>query len=133
MGSVLTPLMVGLAEARNLPNACTLNGRCQEVCPMNIPLPRMLRALRVHEFEERLTPPRMRWGLGVWAFLAKRPWLYRTASAAAIRVLGALGRKRGRFRYLPLAGGWTRARDMPAPGLRTFQSAWRRAHRRQRP
>ena len=133
MGSVLTPLMVGLAEARNLPNACTLNGRCQEVCPMNIPLPRMLRALRVHEFEERLTPLRMRWGLGVWAFLAKRPWLYRTASAAAIRVLGALGRKRGRFRYLPLAGGWTRARDMPAPGLRTFQSAWRRAHRRQRP
>ena len=133
MGSVLTPLMVGLAEARNLPNACTLNGRCQEVCPMNIPLPRMLRALRVHEFEERLTPPRMRWGLGVWAFLAKRPWLYRTASAAAIRVLGALGRKRGRFRYLPLAGGWTRARDMPAPGLRTFQSAWRRAHRRRRP
>jgi len=133
MGSVLTPLMVGLAEARNLPNACTLNGRCQEVCPMNIPLPRMLRALRVHEFEERLTPPRMRWGLGVWAFLAKRPWLYRTASAAVIRVLGALGRKRGRFRYLPLAGGWTRARDMPAPGLRTFQSAWRRAHRRRRP
>ena len=133
MGSVLTPLMVGLADARNLPNACTLNGRCQEVCPMNIPLPRMLRALRVHEFEERLTPLRMRWGLGVWAFLAKRPRLYHTASAAAIRVLGALGRKRGRFRYLPLAGGWTRARDMPAPGLRTFQSAWRRAHRRQRP
>ncbi|MFQ5755220.1 MAG: LutB/LldF family L-lactate oxidation iron-sulfur protein [Acidiferrobacterales bacterium] len=133
MGSVLTPLMVGLEEARNLPNACTFNGRCQEVCPMSIPLPGMLRALRVHEFEERLTPPRTRWGLGVWAFLAKRPWLYRTASAAAIRLLGALGRKRGRFRYLPLAGGWTRARDMPAPGLRTFQSAWCRAHRRQRP
>ncbi len=129
MGSVLTPLMVGLEEAGNLPNACTLNGRCQEVCPMSIPLPSMLRALRAHEFEERLTPPRTRWGIASWAFLAKRPWLYRTLSAGAIRLLGALGRRRGGFRRLPLAGGWTRARDMPAPGLRTFQSAWRKAHR----
>lgn len=130
MGAVLTPLMVGLKEAGNLPNACTMNGRCEEVCPMSIPLPKLLRALRVREFDERLTPARMRWGLGVWAFLAKRPWLYRVVTAAAIRLLGFVGRKRGRFRRLPLAGGWTRERDMPAPGRRTFQSAWRRARRK---
>ena len=58
MGSVLTPLMVGLDEARDLPNACTLNGRCREVCPMEIPLSDMIRKLREREFDERLTPPR---------------------------------------------------------------------------
>ena len=30
-------------------------------------------------------------------------------------VLGALGRRSGRFRRLPLAGGWTAARDLAAP------------------
>ncbi len=127
MGSVLTPLMLGLAEAGHLPNACTLNGRCEEVCPMSIPLPRMLRALRTNEFEERLTPVPVRAGLAIWAFFARRPWLYRLATAIAVRALGTLGRKRGRFRYLPLAGGWTRTRDMPAPEGRTFQRAWRKS------
>ncbi len=42
----------------------------------------------------------------------------------ASRVLGAFGRRRGRFRTLPLADGWTQGRDMPAPEGRSFQSLW---------
>jgi len=126
MGSVLTPLMVGIEKAMPLPNACTLNGRCQEVCPMQIPLPRMLRALREREFEEGLTPPLARAGLKAWALLARRPRLYSLLTRAAVKVLGRLGRRRGRFRRLPLAGGWTAARDLPAPAGETFQSLWKR-------
>ena len=37
MGSVLTPALSSLEAAKDLPNACTLNGRCKEVCPVNIP------------------------------------------------------------------------------------------------
>jgi len=129
MGSVLTPLMVGLREAGHLPNACTLNGRCQEVCPMSIPLPEMLRSLRMREFEQHLTPARVRLGLAAWAFLVKRPRLYQPVMAAAMAVLGMFGRRRGRFKHLPLAGGWTRVRDMPAPEGQTFQRAWRKARR----
>ena len=40
--------------------------------------------------------------------------------------LGRLGRRRGRFRSLPLAGGWTDTRDLPAPQGDTFQQAWQR-------
>ena len=131
MGAVLTPLMVGLDGTRDLPNACTLNGRCQEVCPMEIPLSDLIRKLREREFDERLTPPRVRLGLRAWAFVARRPALYRFATSVAMRVLGLLGRFRGRFRWLPLAGGWTGTRDLPAPEGRTFMSAWskRRAGR----
>jgi L-lactate dehydrogenase complex protein LldF len=39
-------------------------------------------------------------------------------------VLGIVGRRRGRFRTLPLASGWTNVRDMPAPEGRSFQSLW---------
>ena len=133
MGSVLTPLMVGLDEARHLPDACTLNGRCKEVCPMEIPLSDMIRKLREREFDDRITPPRVRLGLRAWAFVARRPTLYRLVTSLGMRVLGLLGRYRGRFRRLPLAGGWTGTRDLPAPEGRTFMSAWskRRAGGRQ--
>ena len=127
MGSVLTPLMVGLEEAGHLPNACTMNGRCQEVCPMKIPLPDMLRAHRRRQFEQRLASPPVRAGLGAWAYLAKRPRLYATATGIAARMLAWLGARRGRLRYLPLAGGWTSVRDLPSPQGRTFQAAWRKA------
>ncbi|MAW54113.1 MAG: (Fe-S)-binding protein, partial [Rhodospirillaceae bacterium] len=41
------------------------------------------------------------------------------------RILGALGRSKGRFRRLPGAGGWTKHRDFPAPQAGgTFQSQW---------
>jgi len=126
MGSVLTPLMVGLEEARDLPNACTLNGRCQAVCPMSIPLPRMLRELRMREHERRLSGARTRWALAAWAWVARRPALYHRLAALGVRALGLLGRRRGAFRRLPLAGGWTQVRDLPAPQRETFQRAWRR-------
>ena len=41
-------------------------------------------------------------------------------------MLATLGRRRGRFRRLPLAGGWTAARDMPAPEGGTFVERWHR-------
>lgn len=127
MGSVLTPLMVGLKEAADLPHACTLNGRCEEVCPMSIPLPSMLRSLRVREFQAGLPKMRGRWALAAWAFVAQRPRLYRRVAGVTIKVLSRLGRKRGQFRTLPLAGGWTRSRNFPSPQGATFQSQWRAA------
>ncbi|OQY55576.1 MAG: iron-sulfur cluster-binding protein [Candidatus Parabeggiatoa sp. nov. 2] len=126
MGAVLTPLMLGLKEARNLPNASTLCGRCEEVCPMQIPLPKLLRHHRVREYQTKLSPARGRWALKLWAFFAKRPRLYHRFAAMKIRFLGKLANRRGRFRYLPFAGGWTKARDMPAPQGETFMEAWKK-------
>jgi L-lactate dehydrogenase complex protein LldF len=124
MGAVLTPTLLGVGEAGHLPNASTFCGRCESVCPMKIPLPAMMRHWREREFEQHLSPKTQRWGLGLWAFVARRPALYRVASAIAARVLGTLARGRGRFRALPLAGGWTDKRDLPAPEGRSFMSLW---------
>lgn len=126
MGSVLTPLIKGLDEAYDLPNACTLNGRCQEVCPMRIPLPSLLRRLRQRQVEARHTPVRQRLVLTVWSHLARRPRLYRVVCGLSVRALARLGRRKGHFRYLPLAGGWTRGRQLPAPQGASFMTRWRR-------
>ena len=124
IGAVMTPQLIGVDKAGDLPNASTFCGRCEAVCPMRIPLPKMMRHWREREFERHLSPAAARYGLGLWAFFAKRPRLYRMATGMAVRVLGNLGIGRGRFRFLPLAGGWTKYRDLPAPEGRTFQAMW---------
>ena len=129
MGSVLTPALIGVDLAGNLPNASTFCGRCEEVCPVRIPLPRMMRAWREREFERHLSPATVRGGLKFWAFFAKRPGLYGLATALAARALALLGRSRGRFRWLPLASGWTGHRDFPAPQGGTFQAQWKKRKR----
>jgi len=129
MGAVLTPLMVGLQEGRPLPNASTLCGRCEEVCPMSIPLPKLLREHRRQEFVRRLVPPRSRWALAVWAWFARRPRHYRWSSLLAMGLLGWLAGSRGRFRSLPFAQAWTASRDLPAPQGGTFMAQWKRRTR----
>ncbi|MDN2567896.1 LutB/LldF family L-lactate oxidation iron-sulfur protein [Aquibium sp. A9E412] len=125
MGAVLTPSLIGVDKSGHLPNASTFCGRCEAVCPMRIPLPKMMRHWREREFERGLNPAAQRYGLGLWAFFARRPRLYRFATSLAVPALAAMARGRGAFRRLPLAGGWTRHRDLPAPESRTFMQQWR--------
>jgi L-lactate dehydrogenase complex protein LldF len=125
MGAVLTPSLTGVENSGQLPNASTFCGRCEAVCPVRIPLPGMMRHWREREFERRLSPASVRYGIGLWAFFAKRPTLYRLTTDLAMRALHLIGGARGRFASLPFAGGWTRYRDFPAPQGATFQSRWR--------
>jgi L-lactate dehydrogenase complex protein LldF len=124
IGSVLNPALIGIKEAGPLPNASTFCGRCEQVCPMKIPLPKLMRHWREAEFNAGEVSGAYRRGLGVWAYFAKRPKLYSLASRFGIAALGAAGRRKGRFSKLPFATGWTRHRDMPAPEGRTFQQLW---------
>jgi L-lactate dehydrogenase complex protein LldF len=129
MGAVLTPALIGVDKAGHLPNASMFCGRCEEVCPVRIPLPRMMRSWREREFERHLSPATVRGGLKFWAFFAKRPGLYGLATALAARALSIFGRSKGRFRWLPLALGWTGHRDFPAPQGGTFRAQWKRRRR----
>ena len=124
MGAVLTPSLLGVAEAGHLPNASTFCGQCESVCPVKIPLPKMMRHWREREFAEKLNPPAYRAGLHLWAWIASRPALYHALVELASRAVGLAGRGRGRFRALPLAAGWTAVRDMPAPEGRSFHALW---------
>ena len=120
MGSVLTPGLIGVDKAGHLPNASTFCGKCESVCPVKIPLPSMMRHWREREFERHLSPASTRTNLALWAWVAKRPGLYRLATRIGAKALALLAGKKGRFASLPFAGGWTAGRDLPAPEGDTF-------------
>jgi len=123
MGAVLIPGLIGLGEAHHLPNASTLCGRCEYVCPMRIPLPKLLRSWRQRQFERRQTSNVSRWALNLWAWFARQPALYRLLTRTAVSVLAMFGQS-GRFNALPLAGGWTQSRDLAAPQGGSFVKQW---------
>jgi L-lactate dehydrogenase complex protein LldF len=125
MGAVLTPQLIGVDEAGHLPNASSFCGRCESVCPMKIPLPKMMRHWREREFSRGDSPFFQRAAVRAWAFLAKRPKLYQIVTRPVIGLLGEWGKARGKFRWLPLAGPWLRHRDLPAPPGRTFHALWK--------
>ena len=125
MGAALSPALLDVSSTRHLPCASTLCGRCEEVCPVSIPLPRLLRQWRNKAFEAGDVPKLERWGVAVWAYFAKRPWIYGLGARLSMRGLAFLGRERGRLANFWLARGWTDGRDLPAPEGNTFQELWR--------
>ena len=131
MGSVLTPALVGVDKAGLLPNASTFCGKCESVCPVKIPLPKLMRHWREREFERHLQPAGIRSNLALWSWVARRPAAYRAVTRVGARLLALLGGRRGRFRRLPLAGGWTEGRDLPVPEGDTFFARYARQQRGQ--
>jgi L-lactate dehydrogenase complex protein LldF len=129
IGSILTPMYVGLENALDLPQASTFCNQCGVVCPVKIPLPDLQRKLREQEFTRGLRPWSERAGLRVWSWLARRPRLYGAASKLGVRVLRGMARKDGMLSRLPFCAGWTDERDMPAPAGRTFRELYRQAIR----
>ncbi|MBN9114999.1 MAG: lactate utilization protein [Pandoraea sp.] len=125
MGSVLTPSYVGLEKTLDLPQAATLCGECNRVCPVGIPISDLLRKLRERQVDRGLRPWQERTALAAWAFAARRPRLYAALAGLGARVLHWMGRERGSLSKLPLAAGWSDTREMPAPSGKTFRTMYR--------
>src|SRR5438552_11604265 len=124
IGSILTPAYVGVERALDLPQAATLCNQCGVVCPVKIPLPDLLRKLREQQFERGLRPWPERAGLRLWSWLGTHPALYALATRVGSRVLAWMGGRERLIHKLPLGGGWTEGRDMPAPAGKTFRELY---------
>jgi L-lactate dehydrogenase complex protein LldF len=129
MGAVLTPSLFGPNAAPDLPNASTFCGRCEQVCPMKIPLPDLMRDYRAIQFKQKYTSWAARTSIKAWAWLAKKPKLYASITsfmASSLKTLNKITGNKGYFKHLLGAGGWTKFRNFPAPEGETFQSQYRK-------
>ena len=130
MGSILTPLLGGLENAPDLPNASTLCGACAVVCPVNIPLPDLLRKLRERQMESGMKPRQETLLLKAWAWLALHPETYAMTTRIAVRLMRLLGGKAKLLHSLPGVRGWSDGRDFPAPAGKTFRELYRQEKRK---
>jgi L-lactate dehydrogenase complex protein LldF len=122
MGGVLSPLLWGMAAYPDLPDACTLCGRCTEVCPVRIPLPDYHRELRVLRTQGR---PIETLAATASAATAIRSSLYRCGVGLLRSVLRepALS-PGGKIPGIPCPS-WTGCRDLPRPQAGPdFRSWW---------
>ncbi|HLK90973.1 MAG TPA: LutB/LldF family L-lactate oxidation iron-sulfur protein [Polyangia bacterium] len=84
VGAVLTPLLAGehFADYADLPRASSLCGACNEVCPVDIPLPDLLLRLRDRGKRAGVRPAGAAPSMASFARLASRPASWRRALAA---------------------------------------------------
>ncbi|MEX2545592.1 MAG: lactate utilization protein B, partial [Phycisphaeraceae bacterium] len=142
IGAILTPMLKGLENYKDLPHASSLCGACYEACPVKINIPKYLVELRRRGVEEQhLTPGFDRAVMRMWAMSLQRPlsytianWGQRIASRLQARIVGGLEKgdrytSRGWLRRAPgPLKGWTSQRDLPTPTARNFRHWWRNAH-----
>jgi L-lactate dehydrogenase complex protein LldF len=116
IGKILTPQMEGLRKAGDLPAASTLCNACEEVCPVRIPIPGLIRRMRNESRDassaavvpghgcRRNVAETLAWK--AWALINTRPALNRLA----MKLAGLFGRR------LPPLGPlkvWDRAHSRP--------------------
>lgn len=153
IGAVITPQLIGLSKASQLPYASSLCGACREVCPVKIDIPELLLHLRaeITEGQEgrnqeqanqeqeagaggRVKRRRMeRLAFKLFGAVMARPRLYEwnTRGARLLQRLIVRDGKIGLVRtflshVVPPLGAWTSGRDLQPLAESTFRELWRK-------
>lgn len=131
VGAVLSPLLKGnqFPELADLPKASSLCGACNEVCPVDIPIPDLLLRLRNKGKTEKAprasvgTP-----GFKMWSMLATQPAAWKTALKLGHAMNIA---PHAVFNVHPSARAWQSSRDLPPFKGGEFRK-WIKQHERSR-
>jgi L-lactate dehydrogenase complex protein LldF len=125
IGAVITPLLKGHDEAKDLPHASSLCGACWEACPVGIPLHDLLLKLRNQQVEAGLAGKAQEIAFKGFESTMKWPLLYNISSKAG-RLAQKPLEKNGSMRPLPgPLSGWTDSREMPPLAEKSFRELWK--------
>jgi L-lactate dehydrogenase complex protein LldF len=124
IGSIITPHLIGIDQAAELPFASSLCGACGEVCPVKIDIPHQLVHLRHRAVNEPspMNHPTERLTWLLWAWAMRTPLRYRLTMWAVrlgMRVLPWVPWHPGKL------GAWTRGRALPEVPPTSFRAWWR--------
>jgi L-lactate dehydrogenase complex protein LldF len=127
IGAIITPQLLGIEKAPELPFASSLCGACKDVCPVKIDIPRVLLELRSKVITNR------RVGAGLFLSLAVRLWRItmeheKTYSFVVqlVYFFQKLWIRRGKITSLPFPfSRWTQQRDFPIVAKTPFRKQWK--------
>ena len=127
------PLLAGINQAKDLCQGETLCGACQDACPVNIDLPRMLLALRA-----KLADGDPAWGVTranrtekaayrMWSWVIRNRRTYDFFLRMASFGQKFFPKKDGMIRRLPPpVNGWTLSRDIKPVANESFMQRWKK-------
>jgi L-lactate dehydrogenase complex protein LldF len=143
IGAVITPQLIGISKAAQLPYASSLCGACREVCPVKIDIPELLLHLRAQIADgtalgtaSAAAPMKKKvlesMAFRLYAFTWSRPGLYEWGGRI-MRLLQRPAVKDGRIgkvggvigKLVPPLGAWTAWRDARPLAPRSFREMWR--------
>ncbi|HSE31861.1 MAG TPA: LutB/LldF family L-lactate oxidation iron-sulfur protein [Pyrinomonadaceae bacterium] len=134
IGAVITPQLIGLEKAAQLPYASSLCGACREVCPVKIDIPQLLLHLRAEITDKSTVSAKKSLGerlsFKLWAQIMTRPNVYRMSTRMA-RLLQGLFVREGKIsdkpttRMFPPLAAWTAERDLRPLDSTSFRDRWR--------
>ncbi len=133
IGAIVSPQLLGLDKAPDLPFASSLCGACKDVCPMNIDIPKVLLELRKRVVEEKTGAERVggrileRLGIRLWRLVMEHPWVY-----SYLLTLTCYGQRlwvrghRDETKVLPAVfTQWSKTREFPTVAKKTFRKRWK--------
>lgn len=116
IGSVLTPFLRGFKDFSHLSFASTLCGKCNEVCPVKIPLTDILLSNRRKTVEKQLRPTTEKIVMKGFGYIAGKRKGFDFFSGK-LKNIGTFA-----FNYV----GWGPKRDMPKFAAKSFSEQYRK-------
>nr|WP_174674055.1 LutB/LldF family L-lactate oxidation iron-sulfur protein [Pasteurella oralis] len=122
IGSVISPILGGYEEFKDLPSACSLCTACNQVCPVKIPLANLLLKHRRNIAESGMNPVVERLSVKAFTVANSHPSLWKIGVNVGAKV-AKLAIRDGK---MPIQVGavaeWTKARDLPEAEGESFRS-----------
>jgi L-lactate dehydrogenase complex protein LldF len=122
IGAVLTPLLDGYENHKELPHASTLCGACTDVCPVKIPLHEQLIRHREIMVEKNMAPTAEKIAMNGFVKWSTHPAAYKLSSKLARTALKPWTKDETITNGPGPLKNWTAQRDFPAPSQQTFRS-----------
>lgn len=124
IGAVITPLLDGYEDHKELPYASSLCAACTEACPVKIPLhEHLIRHREIIVERENMAPATEKAAMKGYAKWASSPAAYKLSSKMARTALKPWTKDEKITNGPGPLKGWTDTRDFPAPSKQSFR-AW---------
>ncbi|OOF35879.1 LutB/LldF family L-lactate oxidation iron-sulfur protein [Rodentibacter heidelbergensis] len=121
IGSVISPLLGGYEEFKELPYACSLCTACNSVCPVKIPLAQLILKHREHMAQTGITPATERLSIFGFTFANAHPTVWKVGVNMGAKIAGKFIKNGKAPIQMGALSEWTKARDLPTPEGQSFR------------
>ena len=121
IGAVISPLLGGYDEFKELPYACSLCNACNSVCPVRIPLAQLILKHREKMVEQGKTPALERLSIFGFGFANAHPTLWKIGVNTGAKLAAKLIKNGKAPIKMGALAEWTKARDLPKAEGESFR------------